>query len=119
MRNLRKRHSWPPLRKPRAFYVDEVIDQDPFAFFISPSEEGDEFMNSVPEDLSAGINNSTRRTRSASPDTRKARALSFVSVATSSHTARLKKWIERMELRCFHRSPRKSPAVMQRPMPSP
>lgn len=120
MRNLRKRHSWPPLRKPSAFYVDEKIDQDPFAYFISPSEEGDEFITNPPEDLSAGISDSTRRTRSASPDIRKARALRFASVVASSPTATLKKWIERMELRCFHRSPRKSPAAtMQRPMPSP
>ena len=111
MRTLKKRHSWPPLRKPRAFYVDATIDQDPFAYFISPAEDRDVFFN---DDLSAGIDEH-KRSRSESPGHRSAYVSLAVASAASSPTAKLKKWIERMELRCFHRSP----SVIQRPMQSP
>ena len=111
MHTLRKRHSWPPLRKPRAFYLDETIDRDPFAYFISPAEDRDIFLN---DQLAAGINDS-KRSRSFSPAHRGAYSSSAAAWAAVSPTARLKKWIERMELRCFHRSPSATP----NPMPSP
>lgn len=111
MHPLRKRHSWPPLRKPRSFFAEDNIDQDPFAYFISSSEDRDAF---VDNDLTAGIDRK-RRAHSLSPNLHKTRTLSLAVAAASSPTMKLKKWIQRMELRCFHRSP----PIMQRPMPSP
>ena len=110
---LRKRHSWPPLhKKPRTSYFEQAIDDDPFSYFVSdPSENNDVYLNG----MRAGIDD-TPRSRSYSP---RHRATLMSAVVHSSPTNRLKKWIEKMELRCFHRSPRKSPPVIQRPMPSP
>ena len=111
MHTLRKRHSWPPLRKPRSYYFDESMDQDPFAYFISPAEDRDVFINSH---LTAGIKEK-RRCRSHSPAHRKLMNTLSAAAAASSPTAKLKRWIERMELRCFHRSP----GAAERLMPSP
>ena len=111
MKALRKRHSWPPLRKPRSFYFDESMDQDPFAYFISPAEDRDVFINNH---LTAGIK-PKRRCRSHSPAHKRLTATLSAAVAASSPTAKLKEWIERMEVRCFHRSP----SIPERPLPSP
>ncbi len=113
MPTLKKRHSWPPLRKPRAFYFDESIDQDPFAYFISPAEDRDVFVNSH---LAADID-PKRKSRSLSPAHRSAFTILDVATATSSPTAKLKTWIERMELRCFHRTPDMSEKLMPSPDP--
>ncbi len=100
MRSLRKRHSWPPLRRSRAIYVNERIDDDPFAYFISPAEDRDIFTESY---LTAGIANRQRsRSLSPIPIRRKPHAKSS---AAKSPTLRLKQWIERMERYYFHRSP--------------
>ena len=111
MRTLRKRHSWPPLRKPRAFYLDEAIDQDPFAYFISPADERDVFVNNH---LAADIDKK-KRPRSLSPFRRNSFTLLSVAAAASSPTAKLKKWIERMELRYFRRSPNSIDQLMPSP----
>ena len=103
---LRKRHSWPPLRVSRATFVKESIDSDPFAYFISPASDRDIYFN----DLSAGID-TRKRSRSFSPKS----SIDDHMLSSTSPTAKLKKWIERMELRCFRRSPR----ISERPMPSP
>ena len=100
MRALRKRHSWPPLRKPRAFYTGERIDNDPFAYFISPAEDRDIFTESY---LTAGIT-SKQRPRSLSPTTVRLKPHNKLPTHKSP-TLRLKKWIERMEKYYFHRSP--------------
>lgn len=107
---LRKRHSWPPSRKPKVFYADEEIDQDPFRFFVSPAEDHDQF---IENDLAADIE--TRKSRSLPPTLRKTRTFTLAVASSSPSTTRLKRWIERMELHCF----RRSPSVIQRPMPSP
>ncbi|CAF9942935.1 MAG: hypothetical protein ALECFALPRED_010267 [Alectoria fallacina] len=111
MRTLRKRHSWPPLRKPRALYFDEAVDQDPFAYFISPADERHVFVNSH---LAADIDKK-KRPRSLSPIRRNSFTLLSASTTTTSPTAKLKRWIERMELRCF----RRSPSSFDNPRPSP
>ncbi|CAF9923360.1 hypothetical protein IMSHALPRED_005906 [Imshaugia aleurites] len=111
MRTLRKRHSWPPLRKPRAFYLDEAIDQDPFAYFISPADERDVFVNSH---LGADIEKK-KRPRSLSPFRRNSFTLLSAATAATSPTAKLKRWIERMELQCF----RRSPSSIEQLVPSP
>ena len=114
MRPLRKRHSWPPLhhKKHRASYFREEVDEDPFSYFVSdPAESSEAFLSG----MAAGIDE-TPRARSCSPAHRN---LLMSTSVPSSPTTRLKKWIERMELLCFHRSPRSSPPIIQRPMPSP
>ena len=100
MHSLRKRHSWPPLRKPRAFYANRVIDDDPFAYFISPAEDRDLFTENY---LTAGIA-STQRPRSLSPMPVSRKSHPKLSTGKSP-TLRLKRWIERMEMYYFHRSP--------------
>ncbi|MCJ1276519.1 hypothetical protein MMC21_004325 [Puttea exsequens] len=108
---LRKRYSWPPIRKPRSFYLSEKIDQDPFSYFISPAEDRDVFVNSH---LAADID-PQRRSRSLSPNHRGTLSTLFEVVDAPSPTLKLKRWIEKMELRCFrhiHRMP-------HRPFPSP
>lgn len=114
MRTLRKRHSWPPLRKPRAFFFDEAVDQDPFAYFISPADERDVFVNSH---LAADIDNK-KRPRSLSPFRRNSFTLLSAAAAATSPTAKLKQWIERMELRCFRRSPNSIQQLMPSPDPA-
>lgn len=111
MRTLQKRHSWPPLRKPRALYFDEAVDQDPFAYFISPADERDVF---VDINLTADIDKK-KRSRSLSPSRRNSPMVSSVAAAVTSPTAKLKRWIERMELRCF----RRGPSSIEQLMPSP
>ena len=101
MHTLRKRHSWPPLRKPRSFHVKDKIDEDPFAYFISPAEDRDVFLDNG---LAAGINDD-RRCRSLSPSQN--RTPRSVSASESAHSpvAKLKAWILRMEKQYFHRKP--------------
>ena len=111
MRTFQKRHSWPPLRKPRALYFDKALDQDPFSYFISPADERDVFVNSH---LAADIDNK-KRPRSLSPFRRKTSAILSAATAAASPTAKLKQWIERMELRCF----RRNPSSIERLVPSP
>ena len=113
MPSLKKRHSWPPLhRKPHLSHFQETVDDDPFSHFVSnPSENSDIFLSG----MTAGIDD-TPRSRSYSP---RHRATLMSTVSPSSPTNKLKKWLEKMELRCFQRSPRGSPPVIQRPMPSP
>ena len=113
MRPLRKRHSWPPLRKSRAFHFDEAVDQDPFVYFISPADERDVFVNSH---LSADIDRK-KRPRSLSPFRRNSFKNLSAGAAKTSSTAKLKRWIERMELRCFWRSPSRMEQLVPSPDP--
>lgn len=114
MRALRNRHSWPPLRKPRSFQVDEKIDEDPFAYFISPAEDRDEFSET---DLAAGIRDDRWKSRSLSPvyPGRQRRFRKAWSQVADSPTLTLKRWIERMEKQYFHRRP--SSHTLPRPGP--
>lgn len=97
MKSLRKQHSWPPLRKSRTFYIDKNIDEDPFAYFISPAEDRDVFLES---DLAAGIHND-RKSRSLSPFHKKSHRIQ--PCVARSPTTKLKHWIEKMERQYFHR----------------
>ncbi len=93
MRHHIKRHSWPPLRNSRPLYFEESIDADPFAYFISPAEWND---------ADAGIQ-SKRRSRSLPPFQRRPLIPLSISATGKSPTARLRRWIERMEKQYFHR----------------
>lgn len=94
MRHLRKRHSWPPICKDTAMFANESIDADPFAYFVSSSEE---------RLFDAGISNKAR-SHSLPPFHRRHRVPLSISTNRKSPTARLKKWIEKMETLYFHRT---------------
>ena len=99
MRSLSKRHSWPPIRKFRYTYTDDTIDSDPFAYFVSPAEDRLVYLEGS---LTAGIY-TKRRSRSLPPfHSRKPRVQLSISFMSKSPTARLKRWIERMEKQYFH-----------------
>jgi len=99
MRHHEKRHSWPPRRHLRPLYLIESIDADPFAYFISPAECNN---------TDAGIQTKLR-SRSLSPFQRRLRIPLSVSATGKSPTARLKRWIERMEKQYFHRNRSEQP----------
>lgn len=92
MRHHHKRHSWPPLRRSKPLYLEESIDADLFAYFISPTEWSD---------ADAGIQ-SKPRSRSLPPFRRRSLIPLSISANGESPTARLKRWIERMEKQYFH-----------------
>ena len=110
MRSLRKRHSWPPLRKPISFYINEKIDEEPFAYFISPADDRDVFYATS---LTAGVG-SNQRSRSLSPFHGKSTSILSEDESDNSPVAKLKRWILRMERHYFHRkSPIKEIPTMQ------
>lgn len=101
MPSLRSRHSWPQLRRSHHSYVDKAIDSDPFAYFVSPDEDRVVYIEG---NLTAGIK-SKSRSRSLPPfQSRGPRLHLSISTTTRSPTARLKRWIERMEQQYFHLS---------------
>lgn len=115
MHTLRKRHSWPPLRKPRSFHIKDKVDEDPFAYFISPAEDRDVFTDNG---LAAGINND-RRCRSLSPFENKAPRFVSAAESTNSPVAKLKAWILRMERHYFHRKPESKETPTSQPSHTP
>ena len=113
MPSLKKRHSWPPFHQQAGTSSFQVsMDDDPFRYFVSDQSESSEI---ILGGMTAGIDD-TPRSRSYSP---RHRATLMSTTFPSSPTSVLKKWLEKMELRCFRKSPRGSPATIQRPMPSP
>ena len=104
MRSLRSRHSWPPPCEPRSFPVEGTIDDDPFAYFISPTEDRGVFFEA---DLAAGIQDNRWKSRSLSPvyPCRSRKLRKAWSHLADSPTSTFKKWIDRMEKQYFHRGP--------------
>ena len=104
MRSLRSRHSWPSLGEPRSFAADKKIDDDPFAYFISPTEDRDVFFEA---DLAAGIRDNRGKSRSLSPvfPRRTHKFRKAWSHLADSPTSTFKRWIDRMEKQYFHRGP--------------
>ena len=99
MPSLRKRHSWPTPRHRRASHAGEAVDSDPFAYFVSPTEDR---VTYIEGSLTAGIS-TRRRSRSLPPfHSRKPWIQLSISASSRSPTARLKRWIERMEKQYFH-----------------
>ena len=126
IRGLKKRRSWPTYDRTRNVPVGRSFDQNPFAHYISTPENNDQ--SSDESNVSAGITStrpSARRCHSLSPDLRKTRAFLLRHGPASSPTFKLKRWIERIEGRYFHRSPRfvetstPSPRVTQNSPDSP
>ena len=101
MPSLKNRNSWPQLRRLHRSQVHEPIDSDPFAYFVSPAEDR---MLYVEGSLTAGINIRTRSRSLPTFHPRKPRIILSMSTSSRSPTARLKKWIERMEKQYFHHS---------------
>lgn len=109
MRSLRKRHSWPPLRKPMSLYINEKIDEEPFAYFVSPPNDGDIFFATG---LAADVG-SNRRCRSLSPSHNKSTSILSEDKADISPIAKLKRWILKMERYYSHRkSPSKEASAL-------
>ena len=94
MRHHNKRHSWPPLHKSRLLDSTGGIDADPFAYFISPLED---------TEMDAGIKTKPR-SRSLPPVHHRPRRPLSTSRDRSSPTAKLKRWIDRMEKQYFRRT---------------
>ena len=97
-RNHRRRHSWPPLHI-HVFKHHKEIDENPFAFFISPPEDSG---GGIADDLSAGIEVG-RRPRSLSPLHVKEKPVSNLRSTPLSPRAVLVRWIEKMEKRYVHK----------------
>ena len=107
MRSVKNRHSWPQLRKSRYAFIDDPIDSDPFAYFVSPAEDR---LVYIEGNLTAGIY-TKRRSRSQPPlHSKRPRLQLAISVTSKSPTARLKRWIERMEKQYFYLSHRDTDA---------
>jgi hypothetical protein len=117
MRSLRSRHSWPPSGKSRSFQIDKKMDEDPFAYFISPADDRDVDFDI---DLEAGIRDGRWRSRSSSPrDSRRNRKFRKASShAADAPTSSFKRWIERMEKQYFHRRPSSHTVPLPGPLTS-
>lgn len=122
MPSLRSRHSWPPLCEPRSFATEKTIDADPFAYFISPTEDRDIFFEA---DLAAGIRDNRYKSRSLSPvlvhPRRTHKFRRAWSHLADPPTSKFKRWIDRMEKQYFHRGPTDhilpSPGLSESPPP--
>ena len=97
-KNHRRHHSWPPLHV-HVFKQHKEIDENPFAFFVSPPEDSE---REIADDLSAGIEDG-RRPRSLSPLHIKERPVSSLRPIPLSPRAVLMRWIEKMEKRYVHK----------------
>ena len=94
----RRNHSWPPFRLHLQHSKD--IDEDPFAFFISSDNDSAGFMS---DHMNADIDIVTR-SRSHSPRMAHNKAKLLAS-GTGKSILKLKKWVEKMEVRYFHSKP--------------
>lgn len=95
MRTLRKRQSRPRSEVPPTVYNDEPIDEDPFAYFISPADGPDTFINSH---LTADIDDE-QRSRSSLPTSRESHTTLSATTNQTSATARVRKRIGRVDSR--------------------
>ena len=97
-----RNHSWPPFR----LHIPhrKSIDEDPFSFFISSDSDS---AGSIIDHMDADIETSIR-SRSHSPQMLHNRAKLLAS-PTGKSIVKLKKWVEKMEVRYFH---------LKRPHPS-
>ena len=90
-----RNHSWPPFRLHISHRKD--IDEDPFSFFISSDNDSAGSMN---DHLNADIDGMSR-SRSHSPRLGRNRA-KLLSSPTGKSILKLRKWVEKMEVRYFH-----------------
>lgn len=100
MRSLRERHSWPPLEVNKSPRAPPSINQDPFAHFLSPVLDDE---SNLQIHLAAGITN-RRRSRSLPSFRPKTKPGQPATDKAKRRIAKLKKWIERMQVAYFHHS---------------
>lgn len=103
---LHRRHSWPPFKTLHtSFGGDDKIDDNPFAYFISPIEDQEAFVGS---NLTAGITQRPR-TRSLSPFHSQFHSSPLSTPLEWRPLVILRKLIRRLEARrhptCRHPSP--------------
>ena len=108
-----RRHSWPPFRLSNLHHKKD-IDDDPFSFFISPSNDlaGFDF-----DHMNADIEPESR-SRSLSPSMIRNKG----KILNSPTISRLKKWVQKMEARYLHTrysAPSKVPTLLITPPDSP
>ena len=99
-----RHHSWPPFKLHSFTHHTpaRTIDEDPFAFFLSASNDLDGFPD---EHITADIE-PTPRSRSLSPfPCRRTQDEESPEISSTTTIAKLKRWIEKMERRYFHRRP--------------
>ena len=102
---IKKQRSWPSHDESPNVQRHGLIDQNPFAYFVScPADQSN--LCSDESLVTAGISPPPRRSHSLSPDLRKTRAFLLRHGSSSSPTLKLKQWVENLECRYFHRSPR-------------
>lgn len=108
-----RRHSWPPLRLSN-FHHKKDINDDPFSFFISPSDDSATF---IFDHMNADIEPETR-SRSLSPSMIHNKG----KILKSPTMTKLRKWVEKMEARYLHTrrsSTSKVPSLLITPPESP
>lgn len=113
MRSIQKRHSWPPPRVTKSSSASSSIDQDPFAYFVSPNLDDE---SALQAHLTAGITN-RRRSRSLPSFHPKPKHSLPATGRAKRRVARLKTWIDRMQMVYFHQS--SSEQVIPTPPPVP
>jgi hypothetical protein len=91
----KRNNSWPPFRLD-TLHQNQDINEDPFAFFISPSPDS-EAAELLFDHMNADID-SEPRSRSLSPSMVHNQGKLIHSPAIS----KLKKWVEKMEIQYFH-----------------
>ena len=97
--NYHKRHhSWPPFKLPH--HNVKNIDEDPFSFFISSDTDSAGSIVNQDYHMNADIDLAPR-SRSHSPRMSHNRAKLLAS-PTGKSIIKLKKWVEKMEIRYFH-----------------
>lgn len=102
----KRNHSWPPFRL-HNIHPKQNIDEDPFSFFISGSEDVEEY---VVDYMNADIEDVPPRSRSLSPFRRHKKSPKSPNTPTTTAIRRLKKWIENMETKYLHHRRSPSPA---------
>ena len=106
----KRHHSWPPFRL-HHFHQKKDIDDDPFAFFLSSANDGEQY---VVDYMNAGTEtfSPSPRPRSLSPARFRKSSHKSHGSPTISAVLKLKKWIEKMEARYRHRRSSLSPEDM-------
>ena len=113
MHSLKKRHSWPPLHaKKSPSRTPASIDHDPFSYFVSPDSENDSVLQLH---LTAGITN--RRSHSLPCSPTKTKHNRGLTDKVGKRVAKLRKWVERMQITYLYHSPPRPITQSTSPVP--
>lgn len=114
--SLKKRHSWPAMQAKRSHSkIIASIDQDPFPYFVSPTQDEEGALQSH---LTAGIVG-RRRSRSLPSDHPRPRYSRAVTDKARHRVEKLKKWIERMQVVYWYHSTPEEITTHPTPPPEP